>query len=76
MTVSPLGGINSYDEFKKVFANHKKLIEEFVVENDALAVSTVENWVEMKAKKTNKQPKPSRGANQLNTWKVEWRETC
>ena len=46
------------------------------MENDALAVSTVENWVEMKAKKTNKQPKPSRGANQLNTWKVEWRETC
>ena len=51
----PKGGINSYDEFKKVFANHKKLIEEFVVENEALAVSTVENWVEMKAKKTNKQ---------------------
>ena len=64
------GGISSYDEFKKVFANNKKLIEEFVVESDMMSMETLENWVEMKAKRTNQQPKPSRGANQLNGWKV------
>ena len=66
-----LGGLSSYDEFKKVFANNKKLIEEFVLESSEVPVETLENWVEKKAKKTNKQPKPSRGANQLNCWKVE-----
>ena len=45
------GGISSYDEFKKVFANNKKLIEEFVVESDMMSMETLENWVEMKAKK-------------------------
>ena len=64
------GGLNSYDEFKKVFANNKKLIEEFVLESNEVPVETLEGWVEKKAKKTNKQPKPSRGANQLNNWKV------
>ena len=61
------GGV-SYEDFKKLFANNKNIIEEFVLENTN--IETLETWVEQKSKKLNKQPTPSRGANQLNKWKV------
>ena len=62
-----LGGV-SYEEFKKIFANNKNVIEEFVLENSN--IETLEKWVEEKSSKVNKQPKTSRGANQLKNWKV------
>ena len=64
-----LGGV-SYEEFKKIFANNKNVIEEFVLENSN--IETLEKWVEEKSSKVNKQPKTSRGANQLKNWKVIW----
>ena len=62
-----LGGV-SYEEFKKIFANNKNVIEEFVLENSN--IETLEKWVEEKSSKVNKEPKTSRGANQLKNWKV------
>ena len=66
-TVKFLGGL-SYEEFKKIFANNKNVIEEFVLENSN--IETLEKWVEEKSSKVNKEPKTSRGANQLKNWKV------
>ena len=66
-TVTFLGGV-SYEEFKKIFANNKNVIEEFVLENSN--IETLEKWVEEKSSKVNKEPKTSRGANKLKNWKV------
>ena len=68
-TVTFLGGV-SYEEFKKIFANNKNVIEEFVLENSN--IETLEKWVEEKSSKVNKEPKTSRGANKLKNWKVIW----
>ena len=59
----------TYEDFKKIFANNKSVIEDFVLENTD--VETLEKWVEEKAKKVNKEPKPSRGENKLKNWKVK-----
>ena len=59
----------SYEDFKKLFANNKNIIEEFVLENTN--IETLETWVEQKSKKLNQQPTPSRGASQLSKWKVK-----
>ena len=58
----------TYEDFKKLFANNKNVIEEFVLENAGL--ERLESWVEEKCRRVNKQPKPSRGSNQLRQWKV------
>ena len=65
--VSLIGGI-SYEQFKKIFASNKSVVEEFVAENTPL--ETIESWVQKKAKSTKKQTKPSRGLNTLAKWKV------
>ena len=62
--------VTNYEDFKKLFANNKNIIEEFVLENTN--IETLESWVEQKSKKVNKQAKPTRGAHQLKDWKVSF----
>ena len=60
-------GVISYEDFKKLFANNKNVIEEFVLENTSL--ETLESWYEQKAVKSEPEP-PSTKSHHLDSWKV------
>jgi hypothetical protein len=59
----------TYEEFKKIFSSNTNVVEEYVLENSS--VETIVKWTQKKAKKLNKNAKPTRGKNTFETWKVK-----
>ena len=61
-------GVISYEDFKKLFANNKNIIEEFVLENTSL--ETLESWYEQKVAVRAEPEPPLTKSHHLDSWKV------